>query len=219
MQTIIFTIIETLAAIFSLWCVYLAGKNKILNWPISMLASFLYFGVFYKNRFYSDAYLQIVFLVFQSFGWYQWYIKSKFSNIPNNSPQSSTIKEPNSDNETTTSPIRSLSWSEIFNYSSIFLVFWGCYYLAYLNFFENPRAPLLDTFLTSISLLALYLQAKRIINHWFLWIFADILYVPLYFWGEQYITSALYAIFIGLAFWGWKSWQKEKAAQTSSLFK
>ncbi len=215
MHDFVFKSIESVAAIFSLWCVYLAGKNNILNWPISMIASVLYFGVFFENRFYSDAYLQIVFLLFQALGWYSW---SKQMNVQKMAPQVSLVNNKNATEITTQiKPIRSLSRSETFRYSLIFLFLWGCYYVSYLYLFDNPRAPLIDTFLTSISLLALYLQAKRIINHWYLWIFADILYVPLYFWGNQYITSALYAIFIGLAFWGLKSWQKEKAAQMNSL--
>jgi nicotinamide mononucleotide transporter len=216
MHDFVFKALESVAAIFSLWCVYLAGKNNILNWPISMIASLLYFGVFFENRFYSDAYLQVVFLLFQAFGWYFW---SKQLNAQNMDPNASLVINKNATQTTTTQtkPIRSLSRSETFRYFIVFLIFWGCYFACYLYLFDNPRAPLLDTFLTSISLLALYLQAKRIINHWYLWIFADILYVPLYFWGNQYITSALYAIFIGLAFWGLKSWQKEKAAQMNSL--
>lgn len=214
MHDFVFKAIESVAAIFSLWCVYLAAKNNILNWPISMIASVLYFGVFFQNRFYSDAYLQIVFLLFQIFGWYVWSKQMKAQKMDS----ASLINHKKTTQAATqTNPIRSLSLCETFRYFLIFLVSWGCYYVIYLYLFDNPRAPLLDTFLTSVSLLALYLQAKRIINHWYLWIFADILYVPLYFWGNQYITSALYAVFIGLAVWGLKSWQKEKAAQLNSL--
>ena len=214
MHDFVFKAIESVAAIFSLWCVYLAAKNNILNWPISMIASVLYFGVFFQNRFYSDAYLQIVFLLFQIFGWYVWSRQMKAQKMD---PASLINHKKTTQAATQTNPIRSLSLCETFRYFLIFLFFLGCYYVIYLYLFDNPRAPLLDTFLTSVSLLALYLQAKRIINHWYLWIFADILYVPLYFWGNQYITSALYAIFIGLAVWGLKSWQKEKAAQLNSL--
>jgi len=188
--------IESIAAIFSLWCVYLAGKNRILNWPISMIASVLYFGVFYENRFYSDAYLQVIFFIFQSYGWYSWIQQSKLKNHSNSNNHPS---------------IRSLTPKLLLISIPLFFVFWGCYYFAYLQLFDNPRAPLIDTFLTSVSLLALYWQAKRFIENWHLWIVADLLYVPLYFWGGQYITALLYTIFIGLAFWGWKSWKKEKA--------
>ncbi len=190
--------IETIAAAFSLWCVYLAGKNKILNWPISMIASVLYFGVFYENRFYSDAYLQVVFFIFQSYGWFSWIKQGKLN-----------IQSKNTFNPS----IQSLSKKDLFLFIPIFFIFWACYYFAYIQLFNNPRAPFIDTFLTSISLLALFWQAKRFIENWYLWIFADLLYVPLYFWGGQYITALLYAIFIGLAFWGWKSWKKEKATQ------
>jgi nicotinamide mononucleotide transporter len=152
--------------------------------------------VFYENRFYSDAYLQVIFFIFQSYGWYSWIQQSKLKNHSNSNNHPS---------------IRSLTPKLLLISIPLFFVFWGCYCFAYLQLFDNPRAPLIDTFLTSVSLLALYWQAKRFIENWHLWIVADLLYVPLYFWGGQYITALLYTIFIGLAFWGWKSWKKEKA--------
>jgi nicotinamide mononucleotide transporter len=56
------------------------------------------------------------------------------------------------------------------------------------------------------------MQAKRWIEHWYLWILADIIYVPMFYLGDQIITAGLYFIFIGLAYFGLKQWKKEKAA-------
>ena len=64
--------LEWLAATLSLWCVWLAAKNRILNWPVAMVASCLYAYVFYHAGLVSDAVLQGVFLGFQAYGWLQW---------------------------------------------------------------------------------------------------------------------------------------------------
>ena len=115
-------VIESIAAIFSLWCVYLAGNNRILNWPISMIASVLYFGVFYENRFYSDAYLQVIFFIFQCYGWYSWIQQSKLKNHSNSNNHPS---------------IRSLTPKLLLISIPLFFVFWGCYYFAYLQLFDT----------------------------------------------------------------------------------
>jgi nicotinamide mononucleotide transporter len=53
------------------------------------------------------------------------------------------------------------------------------------------------------------MQAKRWIENWCLWILADILYVPMFIAGDQYITASLYFIFIGLATKGYFMWKNE----------
>ena len=58
LTTIIPYLWEISAAVLSLWCVWLAAKNNILNWPVAMAASVIYAYVFYQNRFFSETYLQ-----------------------------------------------------------------------------------------------------------------------------------------------------------------
>ncbi|NBX63567.1 MAG: hypothetical protein EBT66_01195 [Bacteroidetes bacterium] len=72
LQKITFTNTELVAAILSFWCVWLAAKNSILNWPVAMAGSVLYVVVFYQSALYSDAFLNVIFLGFQAFGWYKW---------------------------------------------------------------------------------------------------------------------------------------------------
>lgn len=182
------TIVEGIASLLSLLCVILAAKNKISNWPLAILASLVYSYVFYQNRFFSEAYLQIVFIGFQLYGWWFW-----SSSNPNK-------KEKN----IAGIPLRSAV--------VIFVVFLICYWAWFQLYQElNPdaRQPLLDTFLTVLSITALFMQARRWIENWFLWILADILYVPMFVKGEQYITAALYFVFIGIAAKGYLMWRDE----------
>ena len=181
--------IEVIAALLSLWCVYLAAKNHILNWPIAMLASLLYFFVFYQNRFFSESYLQGFFFVFQAYGWWFWskYNGNKTEKNIGNIPKKTAIKT---------------LISFIFAYT-----IWT---YVYLRINPDAQLPYLDAFLTILSLTALWMQAHRWIENWFLWIFADICYVPMFFWGKSYITATLYGVFIFLAIKGYYMWRKEQ---------
>lgn len=185
-------VLEWIAAALSLWCVWLAAKNKILNWPISMLASVLYAYVFFSNRFYSESYLQVVFFAFQTYGWWQWSkLNSQISN-----QQISHI------------PLKTSLFLGLF-----FLLGYSLWYFTYTHYFKDARYPIIDVFLTILSITALFMQAKRWIEHWYLWILADLIYVPMFYLGDQKITAGLYFIFIGLAYFGLQQWKKEKAAQ------
>ena len=67
-------------------------------------------------------------------------------------------------------------------------------------------------FLTSsavICLAAQYLLCRKKIENWWLWITADVIYVPLYASKNLPLTSALYAGFIVLCILGITRWKKE----------
>jgi len=183
---------ETIAAILSLWCVWLAAKNNVMNWPVAMLASVIYAYVFYQNRFYSETYLQIVFFAFQSYGWWFW---SNFN--PNKSEK--TIQH---------MPSRFRIIIPI-----VFLVVFTIWLNVYLYFYPNAQQPYIDAFLTVLSITALWMQARRWLENWYLWILADLFYVPMFLIGNQYITSALYALFVVLATKGLLMWRQEMNLQ------
>lgn len=181
-------LIEGIASLLSLACVILAAQNKIANWPVAILASLVYAYVFYQNRFFSETYLQFIFIGFQTYGWWFW------SNLNPQKTEQNIQYTPK-------------------NYRSLlllsFCVFYLTWYFIYVQIKPDARLPLLDSFLTTISITALFMQAKRWIENWYLWILADILYVPMFIMGDQYITAALYFIFIGLATKGYFMWKSE----------
>lgn len=184
----IWTIIEILAAAFSLACVYLAAKNNIWNWPISILATTLYFVVFYHNHFFSEAFLQMVFCGLQIYGWFQWLkpatieTQSNIQKIPRKSKTIITI----------VAIIGYLLWLSV-----------------YPKLFPTARYPYIDAALTVGSLTAIFMQSKRWIENWYLWIGLDIAYVPMFLLGQQPVTAFLYLIFIGLAYYGLTEWKKK----------
>ncbi len=184
-----FHYLEAIAALLSLWCVYLAAKNHILNWPIAMLASILYFFVFYQNRFFSESYLQVIFFLFQAYGWWFWSSlnKSKSEKKIENIPPKTALKT-----------------------TLVFFIAYGIWVFIYLRINPNAQMPYLDTFLTVLSVTGLWMQAHRWIENWFLWILADICYAPMFYWGKSYITAALYGVFIALAIKGYLMWRKEQ---------
>lgn len=176
---------ELCAAVAALLCVWLAVKNHILNWPISIISSLLYFVVFYEGKLYSDVLLQVVFLMMQGYGWYSWYQKTG----------------KNSD-------IRAVNATWFVLPSLLTLVLWGLWYYLLITWKPDASYPIWDAGTTVFSLLAIYMQAKRILENWWLWIGVDLFYIPLYWQKGMYLTALLYSIYIGLALWGWWQWKK-----------
>ncbi len=153
-----------------------------------MTASVLYGWVFYQNRFYSESFLQTAFFIFQSYGWWYW-------SMPQTDKKEIPIQK---------TPYSSIIWLAL-----TFVIGYIVWYNIYTNIYLDARYPLIDVFLTILSLTALFMQAKRWYESWFLWILADVIYVPMFFLGDQPITAVLYLVFIFLAIFGLLEWKKE----------
>ena len=50
------------------------------------------------------------------------------------------------------------------------------------------------------------MMTRKILENWVLWIVADVVYVPMYIYKGLPVTAALYAVFLGLAVIGLRSW-------------
>lgn len=54
--------------------------------------------------------------------------------------------------------------------------------------------------------------ARKIIENWWLWMAADVIYVALYIYKALYLTAVLYLIFFALCVVGLMRWQKDLRA-------
>ena len=180
-------LLEIIAAMLTILCVILAARNNILNWPVSILASVLYFMIFFQNRFFSDAYLQIAFLIFQIYGWWYW---SKFNP---------------SKKEKEISKIPKTKSVKLILFTVILYVIW---LFIYKKINPTARIPEVDALTTIISLTALYMQVKHWIENWIVWITVDLIYIPMYIYGNQHLTAILYLILAAIAIKGYFDWKK-----------
>src|SRR5215472_1492801 len=53
--------------------IWLTTKRLLISWPITLAADVLYLVVFYRARLLSDALLQVFFIVFTLYGWWNWW--------------------------------------------------------------------------------------------------------------------------------------------------
>jgi nicotinamide mononucleotide transporter len=167
-------------------CVYLNARENIWGWPMGIVSCFLYIFIMYDARFYADMWLQVVYVFLNAYGWYQWLYGG----------------ENNSELKVTTTGRRLL----------VFLVLSGmaatgaAYY--YFSTFTDAAQPFWDSFNTAFSLVAVYLQARKKLESWVLWIMVDIIYIPLFYFRGLQLTSLLYVAFLGLAVAGYVLWRR-----------
>ena len=65
-----------------------------------------------------------------------------------------------------------------------------------------------DTLVTAIFFVGMWLMAKRKIENWVLWIIGDIISIPMYFVKGYSFTSIQYLIFTIIAIFGFLGWKR-----------
>ena len=64
-----FTWLELIAFVLSIAMVFANMRVMPVAWPLAIVASVLYFGLFWSGKLYGDASLQIFFAVVGGWGW------------------------------------------------------------------------------------------------------------------------------------------------------
>lgn len=182
--------IEILAFVTGVWCVWLAARRHILNFPVGIINTSLFVVLFLGVGLYADMVLQFVYIALGVAGWY-WWLRG--------GPQRSALAVRR------TSPAH-----RAVLVAALGATTWAIYYL--LSSHTDSTVPELDALTTALSLVAQYMLSRKLLEHWYVWISADLIYIPLYASKGLYLTAGLYAIFLTLCVYGLLAWRGHLAA-------
>jgi len=173
-------------------CVWLVARQHIANWPIGIANNLLFILLFTGSGLYADAGLQVVFIALAVYGWWTW--------AHGGGPGSVELPV------TRTSRIE---WVWLGSAGAV-----GTLALTLLlDRGTDSTVPFWDALTTALSLMATYGQCRKRVESWWLWITADIVYIPLYAYKDLYLTALLYAGFLALCVLGLTSWRRELAGR------
>jgi nicotinamide mononucleotide transporter len=165
--------------------VWLAVRENVWNWPIAAANAVFFFILFYGARLYADMGLQVFFFGLAILGWYRWL---------RGGPRHSRLTVSNVTRGT-------VLWLAPLGVAATVAL------TVYLRRIHDA-APFLDAITTVLSLAGQYLMTKKVIENWYVWIAADVLYIYLYIQRELYLTSVLYVIFLLMCIAGVVQWQR-----------
>lgn len=179
---------EFLAFILGILSVWFAKKENIWVYPTGLIATIITTYLLYVSSYLGDMMLNGYFSIMSIYGWYNW-SKNKFSD------KSLLI--------TRTSAIEKIIGIMMF-FVTIFVVF------AIYNFFnyDVKEDNYVDIFASGIFFTAMWYMANKKIENWTLWIFGDIIVVPLYAYRGLGMLSLQYLIFTILAISAYLEWRK-----------
>jgi nicotinamide mononucleotide transporter len=193
--------IELIGTILYLWSTWLVTKRKNLNWPVGIISSLLYMGLFYQIRLYSDMVEQVYFIIVSIYGWWRW-----TAPLPDTG-KILTIKY---------SPPRKIILVAAITIALAFAVgalMSQIHLLIPQLFPEKASFPYLDSLTTIMSFTAMWLMALMKIESWYYWITVDAIGIGLYYVKGVKFIALLYVILVFMAIKGLISWLNKAKVQ------
>ncbi|MGM0611922.1 MAG: nicotinamide riboside transporter PnuC [Bacteroidota bacterium] len=182
--------IELLAMALGLVSIVLQIKQNLWLWPVNIVMVSLYIIVYIDARLYADMSLQVYYLVMSGYGWFYWLYGRKKRTDQKQVPVTRTRKK--------VWPFLILATILLFVIISYILI----------NH-TNSDVPYLDAFTTSLSFVATWMLARKLIENWIIWIVVDAVSVGLYIFKGLFPTTILFIVLTILAFKGYHEWKKE----------
>lgn len=176
---------EVLGFATGLVTVWFVVRQQVANWPIGIVNVVLLMLVFWSAGLYADAGLQIVYIVLGIYGWWLWTFGGE---------------------RRTRLTVRTTTGSEWLGLAVAGVLLTAAVWY-FLTRFTESTVPLADAVTTALSLLATYGQCRKLVESWWLWIAADLIYIPLYGYKDLWLTALLYIVFAGLCVVGLRAWR------------
>ncbi|NSW94740.1 MAG: nicotinamide mononucleotide transporter [Bacteroidales bacterium] len=228
--------IEIFGALAGIIYVFLEIRQNIWLWPVGIVTSAVYIWVFFTSKFYADMTLQGYYLVISFAGWY-WWIKGAgkrgterlrdggtkgqreegTQGLRDEETERRREEETKGLSDEGTEGLREegteglkvtrLKLKTGLILGAIFVALYFFLWLILSRMTDSP-VPQWDSFITSLSVIATWMLARKIYEHWFLWIVVNTASVILFINRGLYPTVLLYLVYGIMSIAGLLAWRK-----------
>lgn len=181
-------ILDILKVSVGLIYLYLEYNAKRGLWIAGVIMPAISLWLFYNKGLYADCAINLYYLVIAVYGYAVWSRKSSSGQKPE-------------------VPITSVPGKVAAILGGAFVTMW--LFIAWvLASFTDSTVVWLDSFTTALSIVGLWMLARKYIQQWFVWLIVDAVYVWLYYHKGIYFSGTLYAFYTVMAVFGYVKWRK-----------
>lgn len=199
--------IEIFGAVTGMVYVFLEIRQKIWLWPVGVVTSAVYLWVFFTGKLYADMSLQGYYLVISFIGWY-WWLKGSGQGAQGKGQgaQGEGHRALGEGREEILQVTR-LKFKTGAILATVFTVLYFTLWIILSRLTDSP-VPEVDSFITSLSVVATWMLARKIYEHWYLWIVVNSVATVLFVVRGLYPTVVLYLVYCIMSFAGLIEWKK-----------
>ena len=181
--------VEVLGVVTSLVYLYFSVRQIIWLWPFGIISSALFILIFFNSKFYVDMGLQVYYLGVSIYGWIYWSRGAVDQHDKSTLPVSRISRQP----------------ALVLSVTGIVIML-GIVYI--LKNYTDSDVPWGDGFTTAGSIVATWMLARKVLEHWLVWVVVDSVAAGLYFYKGLYPSFLLYLIFTIIAVVGYFQWKR-----------
>lgn len=176
-----------------LWWEYHANSKV---WLASMVMPAISIWIYFSKGIYADFAINIYYLVIAIYGYLAW-----------------TRHHRSSAKKSKPLPIRHTParvWAGIIAATAVLwvLLWW------ILSTWTDSRVPVTDAFTTALSIVAMWMMARKYAEQWLAWMVVDAVCVALYAYKGLIFYPILYAIYTVIAILGYRKWLRLMKTQS-----
>lgn len=176
-------IIGTLLGLLYLWLEY---KANIWVWIIGAIMPLVHGILYLTSGIYADAAMQLYYVAAGIYGLVVWRRapKKKDDGIIKHTPR---------------------SW--IVSLVAVYAVLHVAIYF-FLTEYTDSRVPVFDSMSTALSIVAMWMLSRKLVEQWLVWLVVDMISVGLYIYKGIPVTAGLYTLYCILAVVGYMRWRR-----------
>ncbi len=176
----------TLLGVIYLWLEYRASAWL---WAASIAMPAVYLVVYYRAGLYADFAISVYYILASLYGLWCWL--------------NTTARR-----RAAALPVLEISRTPRPLYAPLTLIF-ALLFVAIglaLSRLTDSTVPWADAFTTALSVVAMWMLARKYVEQWIVWIAVDAASVALYTYKGLWFTAALYAVYAIIALLGYRRW-------------
>jgi len=184
------TIFEIIGVVIGLCYLYGEYKCSIYLWYVGILMSLFYIYIFYTAHLYANMGIYTYNLAANVYGLIIW-------------------KKSLTEDSTTTQGQSSVTTCPKKYYLPLLLCFVGCFIILYflLTKIDGSAVPIVDAFVATLSVLAMWLLAHKYIEHWWLWIVVNTTSVIMCCLTGLYASAIMFTVYAIVSVLGYRHWK------------
>lgn len=171
-----------------LWYEYHANARV---WLVSVIMPLISMWLYYRKGLYADFAINIYYVVIAIYGYAIWTLK----------------RESRTNDNVKKVVITDASFYILSGCVAACLALWYGIWYVLVNY-TNSNVPVADAFTTALSIVALWMMARKYTQQWLAWMIVDAVSVGLYIYKGIYFYASLYAIYTVIAWFGYVKWRR-----------
>ncbi|MFG2817144.1 nicotinamide riboside transporter PnuC [Streptomyces sp. NPDC048410] len=177
---------DMIGNLFGLAALALGWRRSLLTWPVQLVSGLILFAAFY-GHLAGSAGKQVVVMAVAVYGFWQWSRSRGKAADGHIAPRFATWRE------------RAVMAAA----AAVGTVAVALLFTAYPSLSWDPWP---DAYIFVGTIVAMYAQAKGMVEFWIAWLLVDLVGVPLNFANGYAFSGFVYVIYGALVLWGMRDW-------------